>query len=633
MWMRWDDRPEDSDTVKRSAVWHDRAALDGRYEVGAPCAGVGPGRFYRGHETATGKEVAVRVLALRSQPAPAVLAAARQAARRCAASPHPHITRTFEIDQHEDALIVVTEPRGTGLSARWQALSPEMDAVLTMGRQLCGALAFIHAQHESYGLLAPDSVELTMRGTARLADVGMASLAEYLCEPLPAEFFTDPGYLAPEQERGDALGPATDVYHLGALLWKLLHAALPADASEELLPPLLRDVLARCLSANPASRPQDLIAVSDSLRLAQRQMHGMGPPRAMARVQIMRRSTQPLAETEPTLPALPPASRPGALQVVPDRSLSPVDWATSSPGWPALAARLSGQPPAQAEDLDITTHHPAIEKAAAPEKEPPALEDGVPSPAERAPQAEAARRRTIPRWLRAIRRMSGMRARRKAVLASLAIVGIVALATLVYSTGAFASDAASQASQGLVHDTGVTTLTARAAPYRVSQTLAIGTGQTLRVQAGATLAFAPGTGIVVRGGTFEVDGTSTTPVILTAAGDPALGGSGAAAGVWLGILSQTGADGTKSHVLLQNAAIRFAGAPKSAAIVCEAGDLTLTNSVQSDSAGSGLVAAANCWGDVESTTFERDAADAADVTSSALQFIDNVALGSTVSLP
>lgn len=225
-----------------------------------------------------------------------------------------------------------------------------------------------------------------------------------------------------------------------------------------------------------------------------------------------------------------------------------------------------------------------------------------------------------------------LRAWRKTLLGALGVL-VILVGLGAYGARVLQSRAAPRRMSDIALSDGTTTIDHRAAPYRVLSTLTIRTGQTLRVLSGAVLAFAQGTALVVRGGALVVEGAVDAPVLLTSLADPAIGGPGASAGAWQGIETQTDANGTPGRIMLDNADIRFAGTAKGAAITCETGGVTLTNSVQSDSAGGGLLATSGCWGQVAQSTFERDAGDAADIATTALRFSDNLTLGSAVNLP
>jgi hypothetical protein len=134
------------------------------------------------------------------------------------------------------------------------------------------AVAHAHDRHVLHGSLRPETVWLTRDGSARLAGFGCPVLFEELDEEAVADWA---GFLAPEQAgaRG-AVGRATDVYGLGALLYAMatgvaphrgatvaetcrLIRSRPAVRPSRLHPGLsqtLDEICAKCLRASPARR-------------------------------------------------------------------------------------------------------------------------------------------------------------------------------------------------------------------------------------------------------------------------------------------------------------------------------------------------------------------------------------------
>ncbi len=155
-------------------------------------------------------------------------------------------------------------------------------------RRAVDAVAYAHDQGLLHRDLKPANVMVGEFGTVFVLDWGLVRWSEAL-EHLPAEpgltavgaVQGTPGYLAPEQARGEATGPHSDVYALGIVLWELLHRSPAFDPSDPTLaialtsagrvppctegPPALWSIVASATSADPADRPVDGAALGRAL--------------------------------------------------------------------------------------------------------------------------------------------------------------------------------------------------------------------------------------------------------------------------------------------------------------------------------------------------------------------------------
>ncbi|CNE14865.1 serine/threonine protein kinase [Mycobacterium tuberculosis] len=143
-------------------------------------------------------------------------------------------------------------------------------AVRALGAALTEALVAIHRAGVVHRDLKPGNVMLTADGP-RVIDFGIAQAAEATAITASGALLGSPGYLAPEQAAGDRVGPAADVFALGAVLafaatgsgpfgqgpvHALVHRVLhdPPDLTA-VTDPGLRRLIAACLDKDPARRP------------------------------------------------------------------------------------------------------------------------------------------------------------------------------------------------------------------------------------------------------------------------------------------------------------------------------------------------------------------------------------------
>ncbi|TCC31702.1 serine/threonine-protein kinase [Kribbella speibonae] len=143
------------------------------------------------------------------------------------------------------------------------------DAVRSLASGLAEALAAIHASGLVHRDLKPSNIVLTGNGP-RVIDFGIARALEEASLTATGMVIGTPGYLSPEQITGTGVGPASDVFALGAVLVfaasgrgpyatgspaSLLHRIVNEQPQLPPLPEPVADVVRRCLARDPAHRP------------------------------------------------------------------------------------------------------------------------------------------------------------------------------------------------------------------------------------------------------------------------------------------------------------------------------------------------------------------------------------------
>jgi hypothetical protein len=188
---------------------------------------------------------------------------------------HPAVVGLIEVlDDGDDVVLVMDYFEGGNLAQRVRGSGPlEPDAVEVLADRLLDALASAHRQGIVHRDLKPANVLFDGEGRAAISDFGVAIHRDATPGLTATETVVGtPGFMAPEQARGEAATAASDVFSLGATILfaatgegpygtadprlLLLRAAAGHTATApDTLPPALRRRIDAMLAADPADRP------------------------------------------------------------------------------------------------------------------------------------------------------------------------------------------------------------------------------------------------------------------------------------------------------------------------------------------------------------------------------------------
>ena len=206
---------------------------------------------------------------------------------------HPHLVRVHELAADGPRRYMVMDLlEGRDLRRRLNEEGPlPWDEAAALVRDLALALAHAHARGVLHRDVKPANVVFDQRGAPVLVDFGLARVQDAASLSQSGQLLGTPAYMAPEQVRGsrEGLGPASDVYGLGALLYACLTGRAPFEGTllEVLtcvlqrpptpprrlrpeVPAALEAVCLRALAKRPEERPPDCEALAAELEAALR---------------------------------------------------------------------------------------------------------------------------------------------------------------------------------------------------------------------------------------------------------------------------------------------------------------------------------------------------------------------------
>ncbi len=219
--------------------------IDGRYRIDSKLGEGGMGAVFRGTQTAVGREVAIKVLAKGvATDVNAVKRFMQEAKAACALS-HPNTITTHDFGQTEDGLLylVMELVKGDTLAALLKR-----EGVMRPSRAVRIAGQILHALSEAHGLgiihrdLKPDNVLVAPRAGnpdfLKVLDFGLAKLTEgnpgNTGLTQTGQVFGTPGYMSPEQARGEVCDLRADLYAVGVMLYEMLGGRRPFDGDSPL---------------------------------------------------------------------------------------------------------------------------------------------------------------------------------------------------------------------------------------------------------------------------------------------------------------------------------------------------------------------------------------------------------------
>ena len=280
----------------------------GKYELGDVLGRGTCGVVYRARDPFIGRDVAIKVAHPGKGVSPAATQRDRQQffaeARAAGRLAHPHIVSVHDAAAEGDCnYIVMQYVAGRTLEA-WGHAGRErlpVERTVDIVFRCCHALDYAHRQGVIHRDIKPSNILLSADGTPRITDFSIALMnapgAAAAGRPGVAE--GTPNYMAPEQVRGRDIGPRSDLYALGAVMFELLagsrlfaerdvqklfghilHTPSPrlAERVPE-LPTAVTQIVDRALAKDPADRfatgaefAAALAKAHDRLRRSERQL-------------------------------------------------------------------------------------------------------------------------------------------------------------------------------------------------------------------------------------------------------------------------------------------------------------------------------------------------------------------------
>lgn len=246
---------------------------------------IGAGRHgvvFRASRPSGGADVAVKVLKAEFRDDALSRERFVREAQSLAAIDHPNVVSVHGVGNLRGMPFVVMDhldgPDLGALLLQQGTLAPAR--VVELARDLFRGLAAIHREGLLHRDLKPQNVILVGRGRPVIMDLGVAKALHEDRLTITGALVGTPLYMSPEQARGRDIGPASDVYAMGAVLYEALAGRPPHEADDLMtllralwdtepdplpsdVPAPLADLVHELLTKDPARRPRDAAKIAD----------------------------------------------------------------------------------------------------------------------------------------------------------------------------------------------------------------------------------------------------------------------------------------------------------------------------------------------------------------------------------
>lgn len=205
------------------------SVLDRRYEILERVGGGGMADVYRAHDMLLDRYVAVKILHAQFANDEEFVTKFRREAQGAAKLSHPNIVNIYDVGQDENKYYIIMEyVSGETLKEMIRRKGNlSVKESLRIAREIGEALEHAHHNNLVHCDIKPHNILVMENGRIKVTDFGIARAATSSTMTYSDNIIGSVHYFSPEQARGSAINPQSDIYSLGVVLYEMLTGAVP----------------------------------------------------------------------------------------------------------------------------------------------------------------------------------------------------------------------------------------------------------------------------------------------------------------------------------------------------------------------------------------------------------------------
>ena len=259
--------------------------LSGRYELEEKIGSGGMAEVYKAHDRILTRPVAIKILHASLRSDVEFIERFHREAKSAARLSHPNIVSIYDVGvAGNDHYIVMEYVQGSTLKKKiLDEGALDLLTATSIAKDIASGLTHAHANNIVHCDIKPHNILMTEDGHAKITDFGIARAVTESTLTYGGSVIGSVHYFSPEQARGGAITPKSDVYSLGVVLYEMLTNRLPFTGDNTVaiamkhveeepispsryrpqIPPMLEAIVCRMMSKSPEIRPSSFELVQE----------------------------------------------------------------------------------------------------------------------------------------------------------------------------------------------------------------------------------------------------------------------------------------------------------------------------------------------------------------------------------